>query len=397
MDERRQRLARLAVDGANVQPGQVMLVNAELGQLETARAVAAAAYERGARFVDVQYFDPWVKLARLQNADPETIEFVPEWYADRMLRHAELHGARVSLAGPTAPNLMEGIDSSLVGRDRLPWLKEISQIVGERSTNWCIVACPTRPWAELVFPDLPPDEAYERLWEQLGYVLRLDESDPGRAWDERMAVLNAAATRLSEQRFDALRFTGAGTDLTVGLLPTSAWMAGDFETVDGLRHLPNLPTEEVFTTPDPARTSGHVTSTKPLVLRDGTIIRGLRVRFEEGRAVEIEADENAAALRSALAVDDAALRLGEVALVDGHGRIGPLGTVFYETLLDENAASHIAFGSGFEFLVDGEDAERVNKSATHIDFMIGAPELEVDGLTEAGERVPVLRRGDWQI
>ena len=397
MDDRRERLARLAVNGANVQPGQVVLVNAELGHLETARAVAAAAYERGARYVDVQYFDPWVKLARLQNADPETIEFVPDWYADRMLRHADLHGARVTLAGPTAPNLLDGIDSSLSGCDRLPWLKEISQIVGARSTNWCIVACPSRPWAELVFPDLPPDEAFERLWEQLGHVLRLDEPDPGKAWDARMAELNAAAARLSEQRFDALRFTGAGTDLTVGLLRSSTWMAGDFETVEGLRHLANLPTEEVFTTPDPERTSGYVTSTKPLVLRDGTIIRGLRVRFEAGRAVEINADENAAALRLTLAVDEAALRLGEVALVDGHGRIGPLGTVFYETLLDENAASHVAFGSGFAFLVEGADAGRVNTSGTHIDFMIGSPEVEVDGVTTAGERVPVLRGGDWQL
>jgi aminopeptidase len=153
----------------------------------------------------------------------------------------------------------------------------------------------------------------------------------------------------------------------------------------------------VFTTPDPERTSGHVASTKPLVLRDGTIIRGLRVRFENGVAVDIDADENGEALRSQLTVDDDALRLGELALVDRQGRIGPLGTVFYDTLLDENAASHIAFGNGFPFLVDEDVADRVNKSATHVDFMIGSPELDVDGITADGERVPVLRGGDWQI
>ncbi|MBV8598081.1 MAG: aminopeptidase, partial [Actinobacteria bacterium] len=162
-------------------------------------------------------------------------------------------------------------------------------------------------------------------------------------------------------------------------------------------HLPNLPTEEVFTTPDPMRVDGYVTSTKPLVLRGATIIRGLRVRFEGGRAVEIDADENAEALRSRAATDDGTSRLGELALVDGHGRIGPLGTVFYDTLVDENAASHIALGFGFPFAVGDEDRDRVNKSGTHIDFMIGSPEVDVDGITRDGERVPVLRQGDWQI
>src|SRR5436305_1934163 len=258
MADRLTRLAELAAHGANVQQGQVVLVNAELGHEELARAVAAAAYERGARFADGSYFDPHVNRARIAHADP-------------------------------------------------------------------------------------------------------------------------------------------GTRLTIGLLPTATWWAGDFSTADGLRHLPNLPTEEVFTTPDPERTSGNVTSTKPLVLQDGTIVRGLRVRFEGGTAVEIEADENVEALRARLAVDDAGLRLGELALVDRQGRIGPLGTVFYDTLLDENASSHIAFGSGFPFLVDESDMSRANESGTHVDFMIRSAELEVDGVTAEGERVPVLRGGDWQI
>jgi aminopeptidase len=212
-----------------------------------------------------------------------------------------------------------------------------------------------------------------------------------------MDVLNDAAKRLAARHFDAFELRGPGTELTVGMLPTHTWWAADFTTAKGLRHFPNLPTEEVFTTPDPLRTEGHVTSTKPLVLRDGTIIRGLRVRFEGGVAVEIDADENVEALRSQLSVDEGALRLGELALVDREGRIGPLGTVFFNTLLDENAASHIALGTGFPFLVDDEVKGRVNASATHVDFMIGSPELDVDGVTAEGERVPVLRGGDWQI
>jgi aminopeptidase len=397
MADRVTRLAHLAAHGANVQPGQVVLVQAELGHEELARAVAGAAYERGAKFVDVNYFDPYVKRARIEHADPDTLEFVPSWYGDRLTAHAEEHGARINLNGVTAPNLLDDLDKALVGRDRLPRLKELGPIVGDRLTNWCIVPAPHREWAKLVFPDLPEDEAYERLWEQLEHVLRLDEPDPAAAWDERMEVLRDSARRIADHHFDAIELRGPGTELTIGLLPTATWWAADFTTAEGLRHLPNLPTEEVFTTPDPLRTEGHVTSTKPLVLQDGTIVRGLRVTFDGGTAVAIDADENPEALRSRLNVDEAALRLGELALVDRQGRIGPLGTVFYDTLLDENASSHIAFGSGFPFLVEDGDAHRVNESGTHVDFMIGSPELEVDGVTADGARVRILRDGDWQL
>jgi aminopeptidase len=397
MADRLERLAGLAVHGANVQPGQTVMVTAELGQEGLARAVAAQAYDAGARFVDVDYFDPMLKRARIEHAAPDTLAFVPPWYGERFLTHAHEHGARVTLAGVTITNPFAGLDPALVGRDMLPRIKELSAVVAERLTNWCIVPCPHPAWAQLVYPDLPPDDAEERLWQELEHVLRLDEPDPAAAWDERMAVLVDAASRLTGCAFDAIELRGEGTDLHVGMLPTHRWQAADFTTAEGLRHFPNLPTEEVFTTPDPARTEGHVTSTKPLVLRDGTIVRGLRVRFEGGVAVEVEADENGGVLRSQLELDEGARRLGELALVDRQGRIGPLGTVFYNTLLDENAASHIALGSGFPFVVDESVGERVNTSGTHIDFMIGSPELEVDGIAADGSRTPLLRQGDWQV
>ncbi|MGZ4290998.1 MAG: aminopeptidase [Gaiellaceae bacterium] len=397
MADRLERLAELAVHGANVQPGQVLMVTGEIGNEDVARAVAVAGYRRGAKFVDVDYFDPYVKRARIEHARPETLGFVPPWYGTRMLEHAEDQGARVTLATLTAPNLLDDLDKKLVGRDMLPRVKELTKIVSERSTNWCIVPAPHRAWAALVYDDLPEEEAYERLWSELEHVLRLDEPDPIAAWDERMATLTDAASRLTARSFDAIELNGPGTELTIGLLPTHRWWSADFSRADGLRHLPNLPTEEVFTTPDPIRTTGQVTSTKPLALRDGTIVRGLRVRFENGVAVDIDADENAEALRTLLEIDEGARRLGELALVDRRGRIGPLGTVFYNTLLDENAASHIALGAGFPFLVDPEHVERVNQSGQHIDFMIGSPEVDVDGVTADGERVPVLRGGDWQI
>jgi aminopeptidase len=397
MDDRWKRLAELAVHGANVQPGQIVAVSAELGQAEPARAVAAAAYDRGAKFVDVIYYDMRLKRERVTHADPGTLEFVPPWYAQRLMGLADALSARISLAGLSTPPLFEDVDAGLAGRDRLPWIEEVSTVIAERSTNWCIVPCPHLEWARIVFPELADDEALTRLWDEVEHVLRLDEPDPRRAWDERMAALDESAVRLSQHRFDAIELRGPGTELTVGLLPSGNFLSANFERRDGLRHIANLPTEEIFTTPDPERTEGHVTSTKPLVLRDGTAIRGLRVRFEGGRAVEIAADEGAEALRSQLAVDPEALRLGELALVDDQGRIGPLGTVFYDTLLDENAASHIAFGNGFPFAVGAEDRDRVNRSGNHIDFMIGSPEVEVDGLTAGGERVPVLRGGTWQI
>jgi len=216
-------------------------------------------------------------------------------------------------------------------------------------------------------------------------------------WNARMDRLVEVTRRLDALALDALRFSGPGTELTVGLLRSSRWRAARFSTVDGIEHRPNLPTEEVFTSPDPLRTSGTVTSTKPLLVT-GVLIEGLRVHFEAGRAVKIEADRGAAALRSLAARDGGAARLGEVALVDAQSRIGQLGRVFFDTLLDENAASHIALGAGFDMAIDGEeDRARLNRSDIHIDFMIGSDEVSVTGITLEGQEVPLLREGAWQF
>ncbi|HEX8122819.1 MAG TPA: aminopeptidase [Solirubrobacteraceae bacterium] len=391
------RLAELAVRfGANVQPGQIVAVGGELGQEPLVRAVARAAYKHGAKFVDATYFDMYVKRERLLHAAEDTLEFVPSWYGERLLALGEQRCARIGLSGIAHPHALDGVDPDRAGRDQLPFLREAARVVNDRTTNWSAIAGPSPGWAGVVFPDLPPDEALDRLWELILHVLRLDEDDPVAAWQERSTTLKGAASRLTERRFDALHFEGPGTDLTVGLLPSSSWMAARFETLEGIVHMPNLPSEEVFTTPDPERVDGHVRSTKPLELH-GTIIRDLRVRFEGGRAVAFEG-ENADALAGHAQRDDGASRLGEVALVDGEGRIGPLDTVFFDTLLDENAASHIALGSAYTFTVDDEaDRPRANTSDIHIDFMIGAPDVNVTGVTRDGDRVPVLVGGRWQI
>jgi aminopeptidase len=397
VDDLIQAIGDLAVHGANLQPGQILGVTANIGQEELVHAIAASAYKQGALFVDVFYWDPFVKRQRILHGDPETFGFAPPWYGERVLGLGDRESARIGIGGVVWPHALEGLDPQLLGRDPLPWLKESAKVIDDRSTNWCAVACPHPHWAELVHPDLPPDEAYEKLCQELRHIYRLDEPDPRAAWDERVAALKASAHALNERGFDAIELSGPGTELTIGLLPSSFWQAGDFVTRKGIRHLPNLPTEEVFTGPDPERVDGHVASTRPLVLRDGTIIRGLRVRFEGGRAVEVDADENGAALRARTAFDDGASRLGELALVDREGRIGPLGTVFYDTLFDENAASHIALGNAYAFSAGEEDRDRLNQSGIHIDFMVGSPELEVTGVTHDGERVPVMKEGVWQL
>ena len=391
------RFADLVVGfAANVQEGQIVAIGAELGKEDMVRALTASAYRHGARFVDVSYFDLRVKRARIEHSRDEHLDFVPSWMGARLLELGRQRCARIALSGPSDPTALEGLDPARAGRDQLPFLKESGQVVDERTTNWAAVPCPTRAWARLVHPDLEPDAALARLCEQLLHVCRLDEDDPIAAWRERQEVLVGAADRLTERRFDALRFRGPGTDLTVGLLPSSRFQAAAFETVDGIRHMPNLPSEEIFTSPDPVRTEGVVRSTKPLVL-GGSIVRGLEVEFRGGRAVRIDAEENAEVLRGYAARDEGAARLGEVALVDGQGRIGALDTVFFDTLLDENAASHIALGAAFAFSVAEADRERLNSSAIHVDFMIGSPEVEVWGVTAGGDEVPVLRDGAWQV
>ena len=392
-----ERLADLAVDfSANVQSGQIVAIEAETGMEPIVRAVAQRAYERGARFVDATYFDPYVKKARLQHAPDDTLEFVPEWYGKRMLQLGDVHAARIVFVPRVSPGVLNGVDPRRAGRDQLPDIRERLVIINKRLVNWTIMPFPTEPWAELVHPELDGEEALARLTEELTHVCRLDEDDPVAAWRERKETLHTVADRLTERGFDAIRFDGPGTELTVGLLPSSLWEGGSTTTVDGVEHMPNVPTEEVYTTPDPTRADGVVRATKPLDVA-GTIVRGLEVRFEGGHAVDIQAETGVDILRERAAFDSDASRLGELALVDREGRIGALGTTFYNTLLDENAASHIALGNAYELTVGADDRGKINRSAIHVDFMIGGDDVKVTGITREGDEVPVLRDGTWQI
>jgi aminopeptidase len=302
----------------------------------------------------------------------------------------------IGLSGPAAPGLLDDLDPGRIGRDTVT-AHEWAKVIDDATVNWTIVPGPTAAWARLVFPECSESDGLARLWSDIVRVCRLDRPDPPAAWWERADQLARAADRLTGSGLDSVHFKGTGTDLRVGLLPGVRWTGGSLTTVHGRRHIPNLPTEEVFTTPDPERTEGVVTSTRPLLV-SGRAVIGLRIRFEGGRAVQIDADEGAELMRAHAARDGDANRLGEVALVDASGRVGPTGTVFHDTLLDENATSHIALGSGFAHLAeDPEAARRVNVSGIHTDFMIGGDEVEITGTTAAGDEVGVLIGGRWAL
>jgi aminopeptidase len=391
--------ARLAVRvGLNLQPGQRVAINALVEHHPFVRAVAAEAYAAGARHVDVFYSDQHVRREHIVHAPDDTLGWSPPWLLERAEQLIADGGALLSIAGNPEPELLADLDGARVAHSRMQQLGDVLLRISDGATPWSIVAFPSDGWARAIFGE--PD--VERLWAAVATAVRLDEPDPVEAWRQHVAKLSARAAALNERRFDALRYRGPGTDLTVGLLRGSRWLAG-VDRAHGIEFVPNMPTEEVFTVPDRRRADGIVRATYPLQIQ-GTIVRGLEVRFEEGVAVEIRADAGAELMRTHAATDEGAARLGEVALVDSTSRVGQTGLVFFDTLYDENAASHIALGAailGVEGADELSDAEReaagINVSSIHTDFMIGSNELVITGVTRDGVEAPILDRGDWVL
>jgi aminopeptidase len=392
MDERLERYAELCVRvGANVQRGQELFIQSAPGHAELTRAIARQAYRAGASYVNVLYLDDHVRHAMIELGPDEALTHAPGWRKSWLESGAG--NAFIETVGDPEPELMADLDGDRVGRAIAQELTQIIQRqLSENSVNWCIVAAPNAGWARQVFGE--PD--VERLWEMVSFAMRLDEPDPVAAWREQGLRLRERADAMNSLRPDALRYRGPGTDLTVGLLPTSRWDGGGSETASGIPFIANMPTEEIFTAPDCRRADGTVRSTMPLVLQ-GQIVRGLELTVENGRIVHVEAETGADLVRSQLATVENGDRFGELALVTGESRVGQARTLFYDTLFDENATCHIAYGSGYPSSVDGEPGDGLNVANIHVDFMIGGPELEVDALLADGTTVPLIREEVWQL
>jgi aminopeptidase len=395
------RYAELIVRvGANVQPGQIVFVNGLVEHAPLVRAVTESAYTVGARYVDVQYGDQHVRKAFVTHGADDDLSVT--WPSELARYQALGDGAAVILiSGDPEPELLADVDLARLGRARpLEGTKLYVQAVNERLINWTIAAYPSEGQARQIFGE--PD--VDRLWDAVARAVRLDAADPVEAWHEHLEKLSRRCERLNDLAIDAVRFSGPGTDLTVGLLPGARWMCGVGETRDGIRHVGNMPTEEVFACPDWRRTEGAVRSTRPLAV-GGAIVRDLELRFAAGEIVEVSASTAGDVVRGQLEVDEFAKCLGEVALVDRESAVGKTGITFFNTLFDENATCHIAYGAGVAFGIDGleglspdELRERgVNVSTFHTDLMIGGPEVDVDGITADGSIVPILHEDVWQL
>jgi putative nucleotidyltransferase with HDIG domain len=386
-------LADLAVRvGANVQPGQYVEVSGEIGHLEVLRAVTESAYEQGGRFVDVRITDPVTQWTRIAAASEDSLTHVPRWEAERINELAERRGASILVTGPTWPGLFDELDARHVAMasagPSAHW-RDVSQLI-----NWTIIPAATEGWASRLRPKLARDEALSALWSDIAHACRLDGADPVGDWHERLAVLRARAAWLTALDLGAVRFEGPDTDLTIGLMQGVRWDRAEMTSPSGIAFVPNLPTEEVYTTPDPLRVQGYVRLTRPVVI-GGREIADVVLGFDEGRVTEVSGPPESSALREFIGRDEGTARLGELALVDAESRVAGLGQTFGEVLLDENAASHIALGYGFPALVPTSSRQTANSSDHHLDVMIGAPSVTVTGLSRDGSSYPLLRDGRW--
>lgn len=395
-------LADLVVTtGVNLAAGQDVVVLAyDIEHAPLARAIADAAYRAGAHYVSVFYWDQTVKRSRLMHAADDSLSHTPRWWDAHLEEAREKHSAYVILWGDPDVELLADIDPARSGRETMPITGPLHDLCGSGEISWTIVPAPSKGAARRI---LGSDDV-EALWGVLAPILRLDAADPVAAWRDHIARLHARAATMQAHGFDAVRFHGGGTDLTIGLMRGANWLSGSIETNWGQEMVVNMPTEEVFTTPDRTRVDGVAVATRRFQLIGGANVDGLRVRFAGGRVVEVDADSGADAFRTALAADEGAARLGELALVDETSPVGRSGLVFNDILLDENAACHVAFGNAYPFTVpdlpespEDQLARGFNRSQIHQDVMIGGPGVSVDGLDADGNPTPILRANVWVL
>ena len=397
--------ARLTVgEGLALVEGQELLVWAEPEQLEFVHFLAEEAYRIGARHVEVFMRDPDLARIRMREGSEAAIGYAPAWLLDGVARAHREGAARLGLAGGD-PELLAGFPAERVAasaRAHAKAAREVMKLVADMEINWCLIAVPTAAWARKVFPGLPQDEGLARLWDAVFSVSRVFESDPLAAWRSHSETLEGRVRWLDDLRLDALHFRGPGTDLRVGLVEDHLWAGVRALARNGIRCSGNIPTEEVFTMPHRSRVEGRVVSTKPLSLR-GQLVDGIEVVFKNGEVVDAHAAVGEDVLRELISTDDGARRLGEVALVPASSAVARTGLLFFDSLFDENAASHIALGESYAENLAGSEAMNeaarldrgANSSLVHVDWMIGSAQVDVDGIARGGSTIPLMRGGEW--
>ncbi len=399
------KLAEVAIKvGLQLQPGQDLVLTAPMAALPLVRRIVEHAYKAGAGIVQPIFSDEEITLARYKYAANESFDRAPGWLYEGMAKAFSGNAARLAISGDN-PMMLAGQDPDKVSRANratsMAYKPALEKITGF-DINWNIVSYPNASWAKLVFPDDPEEVAVKKLADAIFAASRVDVEDPIGAWKAHNAKLKERWTWLNGNNFSALHYTGPGTDLTIGLADEHRWKGGASEAKNGITCNPNIPTEEVFTTPHARRVEGYVRSTKPLS-HNGTLIENIEVKFEAGRIVSAKATKGEAVLNKVMDTDEGARRIGEVALVPHSSPISKSGVLFYNTLYDENAASHIALGqcyadcfvNGTKMSGDEIAARGGNKSLIHIDWMIGSDKIDIDGITQDGKTVPVMRKGEW--
>lgn len=404
-DQKLDRYAELVVKiGVSLQEGQSLFVSAPIQAAEFTRKVVKHAYQNGAKRVVVDWGDSETSRINVQEAPEETLKEIPQWEIDKMKHLVEHHDALLSIAG-FDPKAFEGVDPArLTMRQKAAgeqlYFFQVAQLRGD--THWAIVGAPTVPWAKTVFPDLSDEEALEKLWEAVFKTVRVDQLDPVAAWEEHGKNLKEKMDYLNEKHFKTLHYKSEKTNLSIDLHPDHIWIGGGHNSTFGTSYIPNMPTEEVFTAPLREGVNGTVVSTKPLSAM-GNMIENFSITFENGKVVDFKAEKGYEALKQVIEMDEGMKYLGEVALVPYDSPISNLGIIFNNTLYDENASCHLALGAAISMNIEGAGklskdeqlAKGINQSVGHTDFMIGSADLDIDGETLDGERVPLFRNGNW--